>query len=384
VEPKRSMIAVFFIGAVAFLLCGGGLARGQACSWHVVKTIPGADLAAVVASNGEVWAAGVNGDALLVERWDGHQWATLPAPWPRIFPAAAGTVGRQPSVELAVTPAGEVWIAATVVSSDYAESRVIARWEGDSWQRLPRPALSLPSSYYTALAPDGARGIWAFGAMLDPSSQDGPEVPFAEHWDGSKWHLKLIHDPDLTPTDGAAAVNAAVAISPRNAWAIGAACLGCGELINTEPRAWHWDGRTWRAVSIEDPCAAGDGMTSITAAAPGKLWASGMALGDQCDYPWGFVENLSDGSWVVVPDRGTAVGSLFGIAATSSSDIWAVGDRIEHWNGRRWRRRCRPTSALPERDSGRADRDGRSCARRPRPNTARRSRDMTTRTDHRS
>src|SRR5262249_35296603 len=78
---------------------------------------PGADLASVIAANGEVWVAGVKSDTPLVERWDGHQWTTLPAPWPRIDPAAAGTVGRQPSVELAVTPTDEVWIAATVVGS---------------------------------------------------------------------------------------------------------------------------------------------------------------------------------------------------------------------------------------------------------------------------
>jgi hypothetical protein len=46
-----------------------------------------------------------------------------------------------------------------------------------------------------------------------------------------------------------------------------------------------------------------------------------------------------------VPDRGAAVGSLFGIAATSSSDIWAVGDRIEHWDGRRWT--VEPSPKLP-------------------------------------
>jgi hypothetical protein len=38
---------------------------------------------------------------------------------------------------------------------------------------------------------------------------------------------------------------------------------------------------------------------------------------------------------LVAEDR-TTIGSLSGIAATSSSDVWAVGDRIEHWDGRHW------------------------------------------------
>lgn len=77
-------------------------------------------------------------------------------------------------------------------------------------------------------------------------------------------------------------------------------------------------------------------------------WAVGTQFSLVPDRSRTLIEHWNGRSWSLTdsPDSGSSNNSLFGIAAISTSDIWAVGQYetrpglfqtlLEHWNGQRW------------------------------------------------
>jgi hypothetical protein len=160
---------------------------------------------------------------------------------------------------------------------------------------------------------------WAVGGSLDHT--------LAEHWNGSSWRRL----PTPNPGRHGNVLLAVVAITPSDAWAVGAyGQLERGEML------LHWNGSTWQRRLLPSGAEKAS-LTDMAATSPSNVWAVG---GSRQERPR--IVHYNGSQWTIVPDGSsvTAFHVLTGVAATSPSDAWAVGQNpglAEHWDGHTWR-----------------------------------------------
>jgi len=92
-----------------------------------------------------------------------------------------------------------------------------------------------------------------------------------------------------------------------------------------------------------------DRLFGVAATSPGNAWAVGYRSRFSCCPEFPLIEHWNGTAWRQVSSpavRGAVTSQLLDVAATSRRDAWAVGDfakgrihtLIEHWGGRSWRR----------------------------------------------
>ncbi|MDQ2905899.1 MAG: hypothetical protein M3Y81_20445 [Chloroflexota bacterium] len=152
------------------------------------------------------------------------------------------------------------------------------------------------------------------------------------------------------------------AVASDNVWAV-------GENYSadfTQSLVEHWDGSTWKRVPSPNVADENNQLTSISALSASDIWAVGISYGYQ-GAQLTLTEHWDGSRWSIVPspDPSRAANTLFGVAAASSNDVWAVGaltpellptartstggykqaldphpiqtdGLIEHWNGQSW------------------------------------------------
>jgi len=161
---------------------------------------------------------------------------------------------------------------------------------------MPQPGglVVSPDSELNGLSCTSASDCWAVGSYGDGSNNF---LNQAVHWNGKKWLIVKMPEPDGT---GAGAANFATAItcsSASNCWAVGYSGTPSKTVSN---EALHWQGTKWARVSIPNP--------------------AGSATGDSS--------------------------RLASIRCVSAKDCWAAGtsqvggksekDQLQHWNSRKW------------------------------------------------
>ena len=132
--------------------------------------------------------------------------------------------------------------------------------------------------------------------------------------------------------------------SPGSAWAVGQ--TSSDSTANDKPILAHWNGTVWRTVS--SPALPSRGALNAVATFPGGGWAVGQAgVLVHGGVPRNLIVRLAGTAVRRVRLPGPADGELFGVAATSAANAWAVGglDRplILHWNGTAWKRAPLPS-----------------------------------------
>ena len=92
------------------------------------------------------------------------------------------------------------------------------------------------------------------------------------------------------------------------------------------------------SVQPSPNASSADGLTGVAATSASSAWAVGFSQsGTAPDRT--LIEHWNGRAWAIQPspDAGTGYSDLYGVAATSAANAWAVGGTlIEHWNGRRW------------------------------------------------
>jgi hypothetical protein len=151
----------------------------------------------------------------------------------------------------------------------------------------------------------------------------------AEHWNGTQW--SKVTTPDVATSDEKLlAVNASAA---SEAWAVGFQAAPGAQAV---PLAIHWNGTAWTAVTAPPPVPAGttlasSSLTGIAATSATDIWAVGnFAVAAGLNVQGGTLILHYDGTaWKVINSpNGTGPSQLFGVAATAQNDAWAVGDVI--------------------------------------------------------
>ena len=151
--------------------------------------------------------------------------------------------------------------------------------------------------------------------------------------------------PSSNPGTSSNMLNGVTATSANNVWAVGtySSNEGSGQTL-TE----HWDGFSWSVVSSPNPGSGSNSLNGIAAVSTSDIWAVGMAGDTNSGISQTLIEQWNGSSWSVVssPSPGSGGSYLSALAAISANDIWAVGylysnnpviqTLIEHWDGTSW------------------------------------------------
>src|SRR5262249_44197537 len=109
----------------------------------------------------------------------------------------------------------------------------------------------------------------------------------------------------------------------------------------------HYDGASWSVLPSPSPGARQNILYGVAAISDSDVWAVG---GDQdANGVWHtLTETWNGASWSIVPavDAGTAGNQFYAVTAVSSTSVYATGQQAgagfpsqaltEHWNGSAW------------------------------------------------
>jgi hypothetical protein len=115
-------------------------------------------------------------------------------------------------------------------------------------------------------------------------------------------------------------------VAPNDVWAVGGAFARRAQIE-------HWDGTNWSVVAVQPPESLLSGIAALSST---DVWAVGQNGGHN------LVEHWDGRRWVVVPSP--IVGKydyLTAVSTISHNDVWAVGSSpptyiLMHWDGTSW------------------------------------------------
>src|SRR5438132_2657024 len=142
----------------------------------------------------------------------------------------------------------------------------------------------------------------------------------------------IIASPDAGLYDE---LDGVTAISANDVWAVGYITELNG--VNTQTLIEHWDGSQWTMVSSPNPGSVRDELYGVAAISANDVWAVGDSFNGGNSNNLTLIEHWDGTSWSVVssPDPG-GDNTLNGVVALSATNVWAVGSLIEHWDGTQW------------------------------------------------
>ncbi len=307
-------------------------------------------------SSDDVWAVGAyvgtTRDQTLTEHWDGSEWSVVSSPSPGsgdfIFLNGVSAVSSN-----------DVWAVGNYDNTtEDPMVTLIEHWNGNQWSVVPSPNLGIYDNDLIGVSAVSSNDVWAVGDYV--GKLNGTSYPYQtliEHWNGSQW--SVVTSPNSGIYDNHLVEVAAA--SSGDVWAVGRYysqpnSSGSKTLIE------HWDGSTWSVVTSPNSGIYDNELFSIAAISNGDVWAVGdYQLNSSGFKPRTLIEHWNGSQWSIVPSPSVSTYEdyLQGVAAVSSSDVWAVGyyytghiyeTLVEHWDGTMW-------SVVPSPNSGTHDND---------------------------
>lgn len=276
-------------------------------------------------SSTDVWAVGnllvdaqQDTTAPFIEHWNGSAWSVVPSPSP-IAITGANSVTLQGVSALAANNAWAVgW---SFDNSADLIAPLIEHWNGSAWSVFPNVPTEITSAtILNAITAISANDIWAVGDF-----DEGGSIDLAMHWDGTTWSLT---DPPTNIDQGSnETLQGVSAVSHTDVWAVG---NDLDAQNNQRPFAIHWNGSKWSQIATPPSKRNGGSSSQLTAVAAlssNDVWAVGI------DGLGGFLEHWNGSSWSLAqtPTLGPSLGggvpssTLFGVARSATSSLWAVG-----------------------------------------------------------
>ncbi len=353
-----TMASLVLVGMVA-IMAQTGLAKGAptqaggsgsagavhapSCdpTWEVVSglgptaTYSSLKSVAVLSAN-DAWAVGAclcgTGETTLTEHWDGVGWSRVPSPNVQFNTILVG---------VAAVSAGDVWAVGYYNNGiGTPASRVIEHWNGSAWSIVNSPNPADSGNNLTGVVAPSATDVWAVGAYFNHSTHLTETL--VEHWDGSSW--SVVNSPNRASRSHST-LTAVALVSPDDIWALGSSDDGPAERTLLE----HWDGSAWTLVSSPSPGTWNSILQSLAIVSANDVWAVGYYIVYPSIEKLTLIEHWNGRHWSVVdsPNPSTVDNVLNGVAVISTGDVWAVGTiqtrtygpfrtLIEHWDGTGW------------------------------------------------
>jgi hypothetical protein len=278
---------------------------------------------AAIADN-DIWVVGTDDvqTGTLAEHFNGTRWSVVPTP---TLPSEGINLPGGHFFGVAAAASNDVWAVEVKTGPDNRDfgEQLIEHWDGKTWSEVTSPLVEGDGP--RALAAISANNVWAVGYT------SGSEGALIEHWNGTAWSIV----PDSSVSGVGAITNTLLSVSAdasNDVWAVGTETL------------LHFNGTTWSEVP--SPLLHANAVAALS---PTNAWAVGTVtvFADHRQQTKPAIEHWDGTSWTIVsspnpaPTKDTA---LYGIAAISANDIWAVGagklstisgtaTLIEHWDG---------------------------------------------------
>jgi Phosphoesterase family len=210
---------------------------------------------------------------------------------------------------------------------------------GTGWFVVPSPTIGNHDNNLAAVSAASATDAWAVGSYYAPSNTN-VLAALAVHFDGNSWTEVPL--PNVGPNQ-----NSMLGVSELangHAWAV-------GYFVNAEFQqrtlVQHYDGTTWSVVSSPSPGAQENILYGVAAISDSDVWAVGTEK-DGNGVWHALTEHWNGSAWSVVPavDAGSGGNNLYAVTAVSSTSVYATGQQsgtgfpspalTEHWNGSSW------------------------------------------------
>ena len=291
---------------------------------------PGQFYGVAATSARNAWAVGYTAgetSATLIAHWNGKAWKRVPSPNP-------GSSSRLLQ-GVAATSATNAWAVG------YAGSgTLILHWNGKTWKRVPSPNPGSIENGLYGVAATSATNAWAVGY----AESTGPTTTtLILHWNGKTW--KRVPSP--SPSDPE--LYGVTAASAKNAWAVGYSAV-YSEGFKT--LTLHWNGKVWKRVPSPNPVKVSSSeltwniLQGVAATSANNVWAVGWTETHFVG-PKTMILHWNGKAWKKAPSPNpycATCDSLYGVAATSASNAWAVGTLnsdaelvVLRWNGTNWK-----------------------------------------------
>ncbi len=245
--------------------------------------------------------------------------------WQRV--SIAGKQGAEGALNsiIAISP-NNLWAV--------GDGSLIEHGDGVTWKTVKVPA---KANTLQAIAAVSANDIWAVGV------QESTVITL--HWNGTLW--AVVSTPTLSSKSSV--LTSVVAIAHNNVWAVGSTD------VNDEQHALilHWNGSGWKEVSGANT-ASSSSLSGITAVSANDIWAVGSLSTKASFTKHELIEHWDGLAWksIAAPEQKSSAyriesASLHSVAASSATDVWAVGEwildgeelgSVLHWNGHVWSR----------------------------------------------
>ena len=205
-----------------------------------------------------------------------------------------------------------------------------------SFSVVPSPNAPVGESTLTAVRASSTTDAWAVGSSCCARNNFG-RAALTEHWNGSAWSVV----PSLDTRFNDELLNAVIDLSPSNAWAVGETKQS--GYRSGVPLILHWNGGSWQSVA--PPTGTTGKLLAAAASSSTDLWA----VGDD-NHGHALVLHSNGVAWarIPVPEFAPTV-NLRAVRAFSPTDVWVVGgvgtaDTLTlHWNGATWTRVVSPS-----------------------------------------
>ena len=199
------------------------------------------------------------------------------------------------------------------------------------WSVVPAPDVPGYGARLLALAGSSDNDIWAVGWFDENNARHN----LALHWNGLAWERVPV--PDVVP-DRINALNGVAAIAPNDVWAVGYAVD-----LSYQTVTMHWDGKAWQVVPSPNLTRPGsyNALNAVVAISSNNVWAVGGAPIGLGVYGRALLMHWDGSAWQLFPEPPEVVNwyttNRFGVAARASNDVWAVGEFAAwHWDGSTW------------------------------------------------
>ncbi len=282
-----------------------------------------------VASN-NVWAVGYAGNdpdgaastnRTLIMRWNGATWNVVSSPNPQPNnPDLGGYPVANELFDLAVVSATDIW----AVGHSYTFSNgqpLILHWNGTAWSNVPAPDTGDYGRLYSVDAVS-ANDVWALGTEYHNGNQES----IVHHWDGISWsRVPSANDGPF--------VQEWLGIKARAAddiWAVGYHNEVFGVNQRYQTSIMHYDGTSWSVIPSPDVNQESNYLWDVVAIAKDNAYAVGFF--DTGVAYQTMIQHWDGNTWSIVPgtpNRSDFWNSIYGVAAVSSNDVWAVGENFD-------------------------------------------------------
>jgi hypothetical protein len=220
--------------------------------------------------------------------------------------------------------------ALTVALLALLSSTALAFAQSGVWAVISSPNQGTKDNQLLGVAAVSTSDTWSVG-----NYNAGPYTnslrTLAQHWNGSSWSIVSTANA-AKGTGDYDSLQGVATVSTSNVWAVGYS--GNGSVAADKTLIEHWNGSAWSIASSPNPYATQD-LYGVAAVSTSDIWAVGGGFSDSPYTSKTLIEHWNGTRWAHVSSPG--YGDLYGVTAVASNNVWAVGQsQVLHWNGTSW------------------------------------------------